>query len=121
MSKERFGETDKLESIRNSLKSLELYEVLSFVDKQVKQAHKLEGKVKRMVETIEDYEEVNYTIHRRSTKIRQQNFHYYEARKKIELKYDQEFHIQNNEYMGGFTDGLMAAISIIDEELEEWE
>lgn len=51
-------------------------------------------------------------------KLQQENQRYREARKKIEERYDKEYDIQANEYMGGIADGLMVAMGIIDKALE---
>lgn len=50
----------------------------------------------------------------REDKLWEQNKQYREARKRIEERYDEEYDIQSNEYMGGIVDGLMIAIGIID-------
>lgn len=52
-------------------------------------------------------------------RIKKKNKRYREARNKIEERYDKEYEIQANEYMGGIADGLMVAMGIIDKELEK--
>lgn len=55
---------------------------------------------------------------KRIGKLEKQNKRYREARRRIEERYDKEYDIQANEYMGGIADGLMVAMGIIDKALE---
>src|SRR5690625_1724556 len=57
----------------------------------------------------------NYELNK---KLKEQNKRYREAREQISKRYDQEYHIQNNEYDGSVADGLMVAMNIIDKSLE---
>ncbi len=76
--------------------------------------------LRQLVSSKTNQQEIEYAKKRIDSLefLMEQNQYYLEARKKIEEKYDVEYDIQNQEYMGGIADGLMIAMNIIDKALE---
>ena len=105
----------RLEEIKESkyfftvIKDSDLYKDWNWLIEQSERAKELEEDYKvRQVEYLEEHID----------RLEQQNKRYREARKRVEARYDKEYDIQSNEYMGGIADGLKVAMWIIDRTLE---